>query len=49
MLNRMSMQGFKANKPIILFMLIMILLVILAWWIADRLIVHIDQHMPGWE
>ncbi|MDZ4747384.1 MAG: hypothetical protein SH808_02790 [Saprospiraceae bacterium] len=43
----MSIKGFKTDKMIIMFVLLIVLLVILAWWIADRLIEHIDHHMPG--
>jgi len=46
-LNRTSIKILKANKLVIMFMLLMVLLVILAWWVADTLIEHLDQNMPG--
>ena len=37
----------KKNLNLILFVLMMILLVCLAYWISERLINHLDQQVPG--
>jgi len=36
----------KRNSHVIMFVLIMILLILLAYWISERLIQHIDHQVP---
>lgn len=36
----------KRNSQIILFVLMMILLMVLAYWISERLIQHLDTKIP---
>ena len=37
----------KKNLNLILFVLMMILLIVLAYWISERVISHLDQQVPG--
>ena len=37
----------KKNLNLILFVLMMLLLVVLAYWISERLINHLDEKVPG--
>jgi len=37
----------KKNLNLILFVLMMILLIVLAYWISERLMNHLDQQVPG--
>jgi flagellar biogenesis protein FliO len=37
----------KKNLNLILFVLMMILLIILAYWISERMISHLDRQVPG--
>ena len=37
----------KKNLNLILFVVMMIILVCLAYWISERLINHLDQQVPG--
>jgi hypothetical protein len=36
----------KRNSHLIMFVLMMILLMVLAYWISERLIQHLDQTIP---
>jgi len=36
----------KKNLNLILFVLMMILLIFLAYWISERVISHLDQQVP---
>ena len=37
----------KKNLNLILFVLMMVLLIVLAYWISERVISHLDQQVPG--
>ena len=37
----------KKNLNLILFVLMMILLIVLAYWISERVMSHLDQQVPG--
>jgi hypothetical protein len=43
---RELLTRFRTHQIIILFITLIIVMVLLAWWVADRLIQHLDQQTP---
>ena len=45
----LKMDLLRKYKFLIMFLMIIVLMIVLAYWISQKLLGHLDEHMPGFE